>query len=249
MVTNSAPEHFIPRSDSVGNLVESRFSDGDLDGGRNSHINNIVGPVRIGDCKDEGNGTLFRLSDIDKRVSVEVNLNGESNAHLLMETAGAFLQVADGANVTLLSLSGSGNAQLGANGGNGTKLFMSDELRQLVLQCLTVEPESAGVTALGISTKPFKRLFLDSTITDEITGNRTINKASGTVWFAGGGATELTVTNNLIPSTGSSFVFAVIRTNDATAVLKNVTVGSGAFTIRLQAPATNDTEVAFWVLN
>lgn len=248
-LTNSAPEHFIPKSDNTGNLVPSRFSDGDLDGGTNSHIDNTVGPIRIGDCQDADNGTRLALSVPDKRLNVEVNPNADDNAQLLMEVAGAagaFLAVRDGTRNVGLALSSGGNAQLGTNGGNNTKLELNDSQQQLVLQALTVEPESDGVTGLGTATKSFKRLFLDSSITDELTGDSTINKACGTVWFAAG-ASELTVTNNLV--TATSFVFPVVHSNDATAKIKNVTRRAGLFTIRLEVPATNDTEVAFWVLN
>lgn len=246
MITNSAPEHFIPKSDAGGNLVESRFSDGDLDGGTNSHINNIVGPVRIGDCKDEGNGTLIRLSDIDKRVSVEVNLNGDDNSHLLMESAGAFLQVKSATRTVLMSLSSNGGAQLGTITGTGTRIAVDDSVQLIALHALNVEPGFAGQASLGTSAKPFRRLFLDSFLSDDMPGDTTINKAGGTVIF-GSGASSLTVTNDLVSV--NSLVFAVVRTNDATAAVKNVTVANGSFVIRLQSPATNATEVAFWVLN
>lgn len=78
------------------------------------------------------------------------------------------------------------------------------------------------------------------------TGNQTINKTSGTVNFAAA-ATTLTVTNSLVST--SSIVFAVIRTNDATATIKNVVPGSGSFVITLAAAATAETSVGFFVIN
>lgn len=78
------------------------------------------------------------------------------------------------------------------------------------------------------------------------TGNQTINKASGTVNFAAA-ATSLTVTNSLV--TANSIVFAVVRTNDATAVIKNVVPSSGSFVITLNAAATAETSVGFFVIN
>ena len=78
------------------------------------------------------------------------------------------------------------------------------------------------------------------------TGAQTINRPSGTVNFAAG-ATSLVVTNNLV--TASSIVFAVVRTNDATAVVKNVVPASGSFTINLNAAATSETSVGFFVIN
>jgi len=78
------------------------------------------------------------------------------------------------------------------------------------------------------------------------TGARTINNPSGTVNFAAA-ATSLVVTNNLV--TTSSIVFAVVRTNDSTAVIKNVVPASGSFTITLNAAATAETSVGFFVIN
>lgn len=78
------------------------------------------------------------------------------------------------------------------------------------------------------------------------TGNQTINKPTGTVNFAAG-ATALTVTNSLV--TTSSIVLAVVRTNDATAQIKNVVPGSGSFVINLSATATGETSVGFIVIN
>lgn len=78
------------------------------------------------------------------------------------------------------------------------------------------------------------------------TGARTIHHAFGTVNFAAG-ATTLVVTNRFC--TTSSHVFCTIRTNDATAVIKNVIPGNGSFTIRLSAAATGETSVGFFVVN
>ena len=79
-----------------------------------------------------------------------------------------------------------------------------------------------------------------------VTGDQTINRPAGTVNFAAA-ATTLTVTNNLV--TASSIVFAVVRTNDATAVIKNVVPAAGSFVINLEAAATAETSVGFFVLN
>lgn len=78
------------------------------------------------------------------------------------------------------------------------------------------------------------------------TGNQTINKASGTVNIAAAGTT-VTVTNSLV--TASSIVYAVIRTNDATATIKNVVPAAGSFTINLGAAATAETSIGFFVIN
>ena len=76
-------------------------------------------------------------------------------------------------------------------------------------------------------------------------GAQTINKAAGTVNF-GAGATTLVVTNSLV--TTSSLVFAVVRTNDATATIKNVVPAAGSFTITSTAAATAETSVGFFVV-
>jgi hypothetical protein len=78
------------------------------------------------------------------------------------------------------------------------------------------------------------------------TGNQTINKASGTVNIAAAGTT-VTVTNSLV--TASSIVYAVIRTNDATATIKNVVPAAGSFVINLGAAATAETSIGFFVIN
>jgi hypothetical protein len=78
------------------------------------------------------------------------------------------------------------------------------------------------------------------------TGAQTINKASGTVNFAAA-ATSLVVTNSLC--TTSSIVFAMVRTNDATAWVENVVPAAGSFTINLGAAATAETSVGFFIIN
>lgn len=78
------------------------------------------------------------------------------------------------------------------------------------------------------------------------TGDQTINKPSGTVNFAAG-ATSLVVTNSMCVA--NSIVYAVVRTNDATAVIKNVVPAAGSFTINLSAAATAETSVGFIVYN
>jgi hypothetical protein len=78
------------------------------------------------------------------------------------------------------------------------------------------------------------------------TGAQTINKSAGTVNFAAA-ATTLVVTNSLVST--SSLVFCTIRTNDTTALIKNVVPAAGSFTITLNAAATAETSVGFIVHN
>lgn len=92
-----------------------------------------------------------------------------------------------------------------------------------------------------------RKYFADQTITaGGTTGNQTINKAAGTVNIAAGNST-VTVTSD--QCTTSSTVFAVIRTNDATATIKNVVPGSGSFVITLTAAATGEISIGFSVTN
>ncbi len=78
------------------------------------------------------------------------------------------------------------------------------------------------------------------------TGNQTINKPTGTVNIAAAGTT-VTVTNSLV--TTASIVFAVIRTNDSTATIKNVVPSAGSFVINLSAAATAEISIGFLVVN
>lgn len=78
------------------------------------------------------------------------------------------------------------------------------------------------------------------------TGNQTINKYSGTVNIAAGGST-VTVTNSLV--TTSSIIFAVVRTNDVTAIIKNVVPGAGSFVINTTANVTAETSIGWFTIN
>lgn len=98
-----------------------------------------------------------------------------------------------------------------------------------------------------VSISDLGKITMPSTITaGGVTGDQVINQPSGTVNFAAA-ATSLTVTNSLV--TASSIVLAVVRTNDATAIIKNVVPASGSFVITLDAAATAETSVGFVVFN
>jgi hypothetical protein len=88
--------------------------------------------------------------------------------------------------------------------------------------------------------------FFDTTVTaGGTTGNQTIDKPTGTVNIAASGTT-VTVTNATCATTSS--VVAVIRTNDATAQIKNVVPGAGSFVINIVA-CTNEVSIFFMVIN
>ncbi len=78
------------------------------------------------------------------------------------------------------------------------------------------------------------------------TGNQTINKLAGTVNMAAG-SSVLVVTNSFADA--NSLIFCSIRTNDATAQIKNVVPGDGFFTITLSAAATAETSIGFVLFN
>lgn len=103
------------------------------------------------------------------------------------------------------------------------------------------------VTGRQLNLTPDSNINVPTTVTaGGVTGNQTIDKVSGTVNFAAA-ATTLTVTNSLV--TANSIVFTVVRTDDATATIKNVVPGAGSFVITLTAAATAETSVGFFVFN
>lgn len=105
--------------------------------------------------------------------------------------------------------------------------------------------QSAGVDVYRVDQNG--KVVQDATNTaGGTTGARTINKPTGTVNFAAG-ASSLVVTNSLVST--ASIVLAVIRTNDTTALIKNVVPASGSFTITLNATASAETSVGFIVHN
>lgn len=131
---------------------------------------------------------------------------------------------------TLFRTNGSTNWKIGYSGNN-----------------FAFYPVTDGTFDIGVAGTAPRQILLDGTNTaGGTTGAQTINKACGTVNFAAS-ATSLVVTNSLV--TAASIVFAVVRTNDSTALIKNVVPGAGSFTINLNAAATAETSVGFWVLN
>lgn len=242
---NSAPENVLPKSDAGGDLVGSRITDS-----TNLDLKNLTTQINLGDVAQEANGTLLRVDDAERRIYLSVNENGETRS--IADLNGGFGTIVLQAVGTLdaqLSLT-SGGITLGyPASGQGTTIRINDSETEsdILITAQDLKPTVDGTVNLGIPDRAFKRLCLDSTLTSSfITGNRTIDKAAGSVNFAAG-ASSLTVTNSLVSA--NSLVFAVIQTDDATALIKNVICAAGSFTINLQAPATTKTRVAFWVLN
>ena len=91
------------------------------------------------------------------------------------------------------------------------------------------------------------KITSDATMTaGGTTGAQTINKPSGSVNIAAAG-TSVVVTNSL--ATTASIILCQIMTNDATATSTQVVAASGSFTIYLNAAATAETKIAFFVIN
>lgn len=111
----------------------------------------------------------------------------------------------------------------------------------------TLSPASNASGSLGSASSKWKQLFIDQTLTPPgATGDVAINKAAGSVRIAPA-QFRVTVTNSLC--TANSLVFAVVRSNDATAYVKNVVAMNGSFTVNLGAAANAETEIAFHVIN
>jgi hypothetical protein len=91
-----------------------------------------------------------------------------------------------------------------------------------------------------------KSTYLATNTPAGTTGAQTIDRPSGTINIAAGESSKL-VNNSLC--TTASIVLPVIRTNDATATIKNVVPGAGSFTINLGAAATAETSVGFFIIN
>lgn len=108
-----------------------------------------------------------------------------------------------------------------------------------------LRPYTNGSCGLGVANVGFTKLYMDFTNTGTI-GAVVINKASGRVNVAAA-ASAVVVTCSVC--TAGSKVFASISQNDATAILKNVIPAAGSFTINLNAAATANTAVDFFIVN
>lgn len=151
------------------------------------------------------------------------------------------------------ALTGNSSATiLGAPGGGGFIGFYINNNAKWKLDTSALYPSANAGADLGGSSNYVANAYVSAVKVDATntaggtTGAQTINKTVGTVNFAAA-ETTLVVTNSYVST--SSIVFAVVRTNDSTATIKNVIPGSGSFTIRLTAAATAETSVGFMVVN
>ena len=91
-------------------------------------------------------------------------------------------------------------------------------------------------------------LNLDKTITASGTnGDQTINKAMGSVNFAAGALSYITVTNSLVST--DSVIIATVASNDSALKDVQVVASAGSFRIYPGATPAADTRVNFLVLN
>lgn len=201
-------------------------------------------------------GTLFGLSNTDSvlavgqgvRTKLAVQFGNAGSSTGLFGEAGPYLNLATNASERL-AVHDFG-ALVGSAGRFG---FATTALASGKTEDTALERGTAGRIDVtdGASHNPrdlkVRQHYVDQTITPGgTTGNQTIDKASGTVNIAAGNS-AVTVTCNLCST--SSTVFAVVRTNDSTAYVKNVVPGSGSFTINLGAAATAEISIGFFVVN
>lgn len=90
------------------------------------------------------------------------------------------------------------------------------------------------------------QLSINATVTPAATTSvQTINKSAGAVNLATAESSKQ-VNNSTV--TADSIILCTIATNDATAVIKNCVAGVGSFVITLNAAATAETRVNFWII-
>lgn len=105
-----------------------------------------------------------------------------------------------------------------------------------------------STSVYGMRVTQAGQFYLAKTVTaGGTTGAQTINKTAGSVNFAAGAQT-IVVTNSFVST--SSLIFPAVLTDDTTAKSAVISsIGSGTFTIKLNATATAETKVSFFVVN
>ena len=109
----------------------------------------------------------------------------------------------------------------------------------------TVQPFVNAGGDLGAAGVGFRRLYIDSG-TAQTVGTVTLNKATGRV-FIGAGQNQITLYNAYC--TPNARVFANVSTQDAAAFHAQVTPGNGSCQIMLNAFATNQVAVDFFIVS
>jgi hypothetical protein len=123
---------------------------------------------------------------------------------------------------------------------NGVTSFtIYDSTGSNLIPTIQINSQSGSISGI----KVFSTDFTDSTSTP---GSVTINTIRGKCAIPAG-TSSITITNDKCLSTSS--IFVTVSSNDATAILKNVTNTTGSFTIRLNANCTSNTNVDFFIVN
>jgi len=195
----------------------------------------------------------FAYDDVTPNITAGVKSNSLTNTLLTSGTGGIYKgsgTIASGVVSTLtasstfrVNYSNANPAYLGDDLNNTSTIFSGDGT-----QYVSVDNTSVLIGSNSVELEWIDGLLkVPTTITaPATTGNQTIDKMSGTVNFAAA-ATSLTVTNSLV--TANSIVLAVIRTDDSTAILKNVVPSAGSFVINMDAAPSDETSVGFIVIN
>lgn len=206
-------------------------------------INNSTGVVTV---KSSGSNTIVAMP-AGSTVTFVANVLSGTGASVWSWYSGTFLPLntpLSSANGPMMSANSGPGIIIGGSGSGAISLLSS--LATWYFNDWPGGTNYMSLTSAGLGVGVGKLSVPTTVTTGGTTGNQTINKASGTVNFAAS-ASSLTVTNSLV--TANSIVFAVVRTNDSTAVIKNVVSSSGSFVITLNAAATAETSVGFFVVN
>jgi hypothetical protein len=131
-------------------------------------------------------------------------------------------------------------AGLPTGSGNGGAIIFKGALPGASSSTRQTAVEWAQISSIGVLAFPADMAGAG------VTGNRTVNIASGSVRFAAA-ATSVTLTNDKIKA--NSLVYPVVMTNDATLKSVSATVTNGQVVFDANAAATAETIVGFIILN
>lgn len=111
----------------------------------------------------------------------------------------------------------------------------------------SMAPNVDGAVSLGAAAKGFGKFYPESMgATAATAGAQTINKQAGKFIIAAG-QQSVAVANSRVGA--NDIVLPVVMTDDATAKSVVITVTAGSFTAKLNAAATADTTIGFFVVN
>lgn len=239
-ITNSAGANVVPVTiDGNGNQGPSRITDD----GTNIGADSGAGSFEAGDKNSVGNGSFLTINDPLSYVRIGSGLVNFAN--IKVDDANATIEINPSGGIStsgyaIFTGGASPNIQFSATDGAGVNV--SEILLGGVAK--TLELNAGGNTGTLLFTAP--TIKVTATVTAAgTTGARTINKSAGSVNFAAGAQT-LVVTNSTV--TTSSIIICTVATDDATALSCKAIAGSGSFTLKLNATATAETRVNFWVI-